>query len=308
MTALLALLHHALAAPLPDAFVAEVAAAGGLDPAVVRARLEPLQPTQSVLDRMASPWEAKPWHTYRTIFLTEARIQGGRDFRRLHADTLDAASRRYGVPPEVIVAILGVETSYGTKMGSDPVIDALFTLGFHHPKRGPFFRKELGHYLRLEADEGWSGRVGSYAGAMGMGQFMPSSYRNWAVDFDADGKRDLFGSPADAIGSVANYFAQHGWKGGAHLLVDATVPADLPEALRASGLELDRTVGELRAAGVVVPAEVSDGERARLLRFETSSGEEWKVALHDFYVITRYNHSPLYARAVWGLAQAIAAP
>lgn len=303
---MLVLIALAWGAPLSEAHVAEVAAAGGLDPAVVRARLEGMEPDRTVLDRMAKPWEAKPWHLYRGIFLTDKRIEGGRAFLEAHRETLEKAEATYGVAPEIVVAILGVETSYGTTMGDDTVLDALFTLGFHHPKRGSFFRKELGVYLSLEAEQGWSGVKGSYAGAMGMGQFMPSSYQRYAVDFDGDGKRDLFGSTDDAIGSVASYFAAHGWKGEAHVLVDAQLPASgLPDALVGKGLGLDWTVAQVRDAGVVVDPAIPADARARVVAFGTPSGDEHKLMLNDFYAITRYNHSPLYARAVWELAGAI---
>lgn len=313
MTPLLLLLATGLAAPTAprvDTW-AEVAATAELPEPEVRAMLSGLEPNQAVLDAMAVPWERKPWHAYARIFLTPARIAGGRAFLATHADTLRRAEEEYGVPAAMITAILGIETTYGANQGDHAVLEALFTLGFHHPRRGRFFRSELGHFLRLGTDEGWalSERTGSYAGAMGMAQFMPSSYRRWSVDFDGDEHRDLFGSIPDAIGSIANYFRVHGWAGTAPALVPAEVdPARVDTVFAPKGLKLEHTVDELRAAGVTLPAELDGAARARLFRYEQSDGVEYLVGLHDFYVITRYNHSAAYARAAVELAAAVSAP
>ncbi|MCA9568299.1 MAG: lytic murein transglycosylase B [Myxococcales bacterium] len=291
----------AMAAPT-DAQLAEVAATAGMTVDEVKAALDGVTSDPTVLERMAKPWEAKPWHAYRKLFLTDARIEGGRAFLAEHADTLARAESETGVPREVVVAILGVETSYGTKMGDDDVKRALYTLGFEHPKRGSFFRSELGHYLRLSADQGWEAQKGSYAGAMGMGQFMPSSYRSYAVDFDHDGDIDLFTSPEDAIGSVANYFAKHGWVKGGPVLLD--VSGDALAAVT-KGLEPDTKPAVLAARGITVTG--TEGP-VKLLAFDTPDGKEVKAGAKNFYVITRYNHSPLYARAVFDLATALSAP
>lgn len=290
---------------LEPAHVAEVATSAGLPVAEVETLLAPLVRDETVLTRMATPWEKKPWHQYRALFLTEERIAKGRTFREANADTFARAEAKYGVPATIVLAIMGVETIYGERMGNDVVANSLYTLGFFHPKRGEYFRAELGQFLRLAKDQGWAiGEVkGSYAGAMGMGQFMPTSYRKWAVDFDEDGRIDLFGSPADAIGSVANYFAQHGWKTGGTTLVEASVTGD-PAALLKGGLELDRTVAQLRAAGVTVPESVDGETKARLFSFQGVNGPEYRVGFHDFWVITRYNKSSMYARAVDELSQA----
>jgi len=199
---MLVLFAAVAAVALEPAHVAEVAKAAGMSPDEVATKLAPLTRDETVLTRMAAPWEKKPWYQYRALFLTEERIAKGQAFKAAHADVLAKAEARYGVPASVILAILGVETIYGERMGEDVIANSLFTLGFYHPKRGPFFRTELGQYLRLAADQGWSitEQKGSYAGAMGMGQFMPSSYRTWAVDFDQDGHIDLFRSPAPRSG------------------------------------------------------------------------------------------------------------
>ncbi len=295
-----------LAAAVEPAHLAEIAATSGLSTDQVALNLAGLSRDESVLERMATPWESKPWHQYRDLFLTDARIDKGRAFRALHAETFARAQAQTGVPAEVVLAIMGVETTYGEGMGEDSVATALYTLGFHHRRRGRFFRAELGHFLRLATDQGWSipEPKGSYAGAMGMGQFMPSSYREYGVDFDSDGDLSLFGSPVDAIGSVANYLAAHGWRPGP-VLLRATV-ASPPAHLLGSGLALDRTVAELRAAGVVIEGAegVSGDQKARLFRFDGLQGPEYRVGLNNFYVITRYNRSTLYARAVHELSQA----
>jgi membrane-bound lytic murein transglycosylase B len=283
----------------------EVAAAAGMSVAEAQRLASGAQMQQSVLDRMSKPWEAKPWHQYAPIFLNEARIEAGVAFWAANTPALEAATARTGVPPEIILAIIGVETKFGQVMGADRVLDSLFTLGFHHPKRGPYFRKELGNYLRLCVDEGWEpgSKVGSYAGAMGYGQFMPSSYRNYAVDGDADGKRDLFGSPADAIASVANYFAGHGWKAGELVLLPATVGGDVGPFL-SKDLKPSHTWGQLTTVAAT-PTPPPAGAPARLFVFETEQGPEYRIGLHNFYVITRYNHSAMYARAVHDLAAGI---
>lgn len=295
----------ALAADLPDEVAwQEVAEAAGMDTAQVRALAAPAKKQDSVLKRMATPWEAKPWHAYHPIFLTDERLRKGVAYWEAHAETLQAAEAAYGVPAEVIVAILGVETRYGEVMGDDRVLDALYTLGFHHERRGAYFRKELGHFLRLSTDEGWSPEQpkGSYAGAMGTGQFMPSSYRTWAVDGDGDGTRDLFASQPDAIHSVANYLKRHGWQADQPVLLPATVTAERAAPFLARELKPTHTWREL-SGQVEVPAALEAGAAVRLYDFDTADGPEYRVGLQNFYAITRYNHSKLYARVVFELAE-----
>ena len=288
---------------LDPKLVAEVAATADLPVERVVELLAPVQRDDTVLKRMSTPWEAKPWHQYRKIFLTEERIAGGRAYLAAHAEAFADAEARTGVPAEVVLAIIGVETSYGKNMGGDAVLTSLYTLGFHHQRRGAFFRSELGHYLRLCNEQGWepASRNGSYAGAMGLGQFMPSSYRKWAVDGDGDGKINLFDSHADAIHSVANYLKDHGWAPG-RILLSATLAPGVT-ATTTKGLQLDATLGSLRAGGVVVDGPEPATTAAKLFAFEGVDGPEHAVALNNFYVITRYNHSPLYARAVTELSE-----
>lgn len=263
---------------------------------------------QNILDAIARPAEkTKPWSDYREIFLTESRIAEGVEFWRVNAATLAKAEQEFSVPPEIIVAIIGVETRYGRNAGSYRVLDALSTLAFEYPPRSDFFRGELTEFLLLAREEGVDPRslTGSYAGAMGYGQFIPSSFRNYAVDFDGDGKRNIWTNPKDAIGSVANYFRKHGWTADGHVVESASVSTPQADAVSNESLNLLYTVGQLRALGVTVNG-VPDAAEAGLYRMDGSEGLEYWVGLHNFYVITRYNHSSMYALAVHQLGQAIA--
>ena len=245
------------------------------------------------------------WTRYRGKFLNEDRIGAGVQFWREHEGTLELARLRYGVAPEYVVAIIGVETRYGSNMGRHRVIDALATLAFDFPRRSEFFTGELESYLVMTRNEGLDpfAPVGSYAGAMGLGQFMPSSFHRFAVDFDGDGRRDLWGS-ADAIGSVAHYFREHGWRMGEAVAVPAL--ARRPEAAQ---LKADYTtryaLGELSLQGVTPASPLAGVEEASLLRLDAAGGYEYWLGLPNFYVITRYNHSTHYAMAVHQLAEAL---
>ena len=260
-----------------------------------------------VLEVIQRPAEGKPWYQYRPIFLNPARIRQGAEFWAEHRALLEKAEATYGVPPEYIVAIIGVETFYGRHTGGFPVLDTLATLGFDYPPRARFFRSELEHFLLLTREEGLNprGLEGSYAGAMGKSQFISSSYRNYAVDFDGDGTRDLWGSPADAIGSVANYFKRHGWQAGEPV----TLPARVEEAVAApfaeQGMKPSFTLAELTAAGVQPLRPLTYDDSVALIALEGEEFPEYWLGLGNFYVITRYNHSPLYAMAVHQLAQEI---
>ena len=264
---------------------------------------------QTILEAIARPAERTlKWYEYRKIFLKEPRISQGLEFWNDNETALSEAQQRYGVAPEIVVAILGVETRYGRNAGSYRVLDALSTLAFDYPPRSSFFKKELTEYLLLSREEGrdplWF--KGSYAGAMGYGQFIPSSYRAYAVDFDGDGLRDIWTNEVDAIGSVANYFSRHGWKDGAPVALQVEVNGAEAVALANESLTLKRTVGELIELGVG-EAGVGAGENAGLYRMELSDGEEFWLGLNNFHVITRYNRSRLYALAVHQLSQAILA-
>lgn len=294
--------------PGAEAFVDRVAGEHGLDPDYVREMLAEARFQQSIIDAITRPAEARPWHEYRPIFLDAPRIDGGVEFWRANGELLAEVEERFGVATEVVVAIVGVETRFGMVTGGYRVLDALATLGFYYPRRAEFFSSELAHYLRLGDEEGLplTDVKGSYAGAMGLGQFMPSSYRAYAVDFDGSGRRDLWRSLPDVLGSVANYLAAHGWEAGAPIAIPAaSVPADMEIDF---GRNPRHTLGGLAARGVEFDAGDLDPDRpADILELEGTGGPEHWVVLNNFYVLTRYNRSPLYAMAVTQLAGEIRA-
>ncbi len=268
---------------------------------------------ESILEAIARPAEkTKPWYEYREIFLTDKREKQGLAFLEEHADTLARAEQTFGVPAEIIVAIIGVETLYGRITGSYRVIDALSTLAFDYPRRSPFFTKELKSYLIINREQGFDPLThkGSYAGAMGYGQFMPSSFLAYAVDFDGDEVIDIWNNPVDAIGSVANYFKQHGWTEDAPVVYAADAAADAPQDWFVSSrkdLKPVRTVGQFVEAGIVPRADLDPAAMATAMKFELQDGYEYWLGLQNFYVITRYNHSAMYAMSVYQLSQRIAA-
>ncbi len=257
-----------------------------------------------VLEAIAKPAEkVLTWREYRPIFVTSKRIRRGNDFIEHHHDILKRAEKEYGVPAEIITAIIGVETYYGRLSGKTRVFDSLVTLGFDYPPRSPFFLSELEQFLLLTREENIDVRFvrGSYAGAMGMPQFISSSYRQYAVDFDGDGKRDLWNSTADVIGSVANYFKVHGWKSGDQVVVPARVTGQIEETR--NKLKPHSDIADLASQGVVPEAAVDKDAKATVITLEGKRGKEYWLGLDNFYVITRYNHSALYAMAVYQLSQ-----
>jgi len=279
----------------------------GVDREWASAVLDQAERKQSILDAISRPAEkTKPWYDYRKIFLTDKRAQEGVVFAQQHADTLAKVSDQTGVPASVITAIIGVETFYGRITGSYRVIDALATLAFDYPKRSPFFTRELENFLVLAYESGQDplSLKGSYAGAMGYGQFMPSSYRAYAVDHDGDGIADIWTNADDAIASVANYFARHGWQPGAPVIVPANYDGDSSELFEA-GLKPTKTVGELAEEGFAPRSSTDVSLMATPLRLEGLEGYEYWLCLKNFYVITRYNHSAMYALSVWQLSQEI---
>jgi len=289
-------------------FIASMVSEHGFQSEEVRSLLASAERKQSILDAISRPAERTlEWKDYRKIFLTDDRIAGGVRFWQDNAEALARAEQTYGVSAEYIVAIIGVETRYGKHMGKYRVLDALATLGFDYPPRSTFFRKELTEYLLMTREEGMDpkAQLGSYAGAMGFGQFISSSFRAYAVDFNGDGIRDILRNKTDAIGSVANYFKRHGWRGDRQVIVPVALQDPEADELANQGEALRHTVGSLRARGVVVPC--ADGAaKAALFRMESAAGTQYWVGLNDFYAITRYNHSSMYALAVHQLAQAIA--
>ena len=290
-----------------QAYMAELAAEHHFAPDELEKVFSEARRQSSILEAIARPAErVLKWHEYREIFLKEPRIEQGLVFWRDNAAALQAASDVYGVAPEYVVAIIGVETRYGQITGGYRVLDALTTLAFDYPPRAPFFRKELTQFLLLAREEGRDPLElsGSYAGAMGYGQFIPSSYRSYAVDFDGDGQRDIWTNTRDAIGSVANYFAVHGWQRDAEVVRQVSVAGSLADQVANQSLDLKYTVGELQALGVQIDGLEAD-RKAALFRMELEDGAEYWLGLNNFYVITRYNRSRLYALAVYQLAQAI---
>ncbi len=258
----------------------------------------------SVLESIAKPAERTlTWAQYRPIFLKEKRIELGKAFMQEHHDLLERAEKETGVSQSIIAAIIGVETYYGRHKGKTAVFDSLMTLGFDYPPRGRFFRSELEHFLLLarEVDLDVSLIRGSYAGAMGMPQFISSSYRAYAVDFDGDGKRDLWDSTADVIGSVANYFKKHGWQRGGDVVQRARVK-QVPEDATRTKLKPHTSIGDFRHQGILTDKAYADDVMATLVTLEGDKGIEHWLGLKNFYVITRYNHSALYAMAVYQLS------
>ncbi|MCX4188779.1 lytic murein transglycosylase B [Methylophaga sp. OBS3] len=293
-----------------DAFIDEMVTEHQFDANELRAAFAEVEVKESILKAIARPAEkAKPWYEYRNIFMDQARINAGADFWVKHADTLKAAEQTYGVPAEIILAILGVETRFGGNMGSFRVIDALSTLAFQYPPRSPFFRSELKNFLILTREEKMPPLepVGSYAGAMGLGQFMPSSYRAYAVDFDHDGHRDIWTNPADAIGSIANYLKEHGWQPGETILHPTSATGDMPEALIERGLKPSVNRAEAEASGLSLAELPAGAELFNVFSLTQRNGEELWLGRQNFYAITRYNHSRMYAKAVVELSEAIRA-
>jgi len=298
------------AAPRPlrpevAAFIDEMAQRHQYDRTLLRRLLGRIKPRTSILRAMSAPGTARPWHVFRERYIDDVRIAEGARFWRLHAEVIGRASREFGVPEEIIVATIGVETLYGRDTGNFKVVEALATLAFDYPPRADFFRGELEQFLLLarEIRLDMTRVTGSYAGAIGIPQFLPSSYRKYAVDYDGDGKPDLMGAPADAIGSVANYYRSFGWEAGGVVAVPAEAAASAVDAVLAAGIKPHSTVVALRQRGVVPLAAVRDDAEAALFSLETESGVEYWLGLQNFYVITRYNRSVNYAMVVYELAR-----
>lgn len=265
---------------------------------------------QAIIDAMSRPAEkTKAWYEYRAIFITDKRIDAGVMFWREHEPELLRISQQTGVPPEIIVAIVGVETYYGRITGNYRVLDALATLAFDYPPRSKFFSKELREYLLLAREENLDASVamGSYAGAMGAPQFMPSSFRAYAVDSSADGRRDIWTTWEDVFGSVANYFVAHGWKKDAPVVAQASLGSNWIGEPPKNQLKATATVGSLSEQGVFFATTLDAAAHGQLLTLENEQGPEYWVGFDNFFVITRYNRSVMYALAVHQLGQAIGA-
>ena len=263
-----------------------------------------------IIEKMNSPYEAKPWDVYRQLFLTPGRIKAGQDFWKAHANTLKLAEKQYGVAANIIVAILGVETIYGQRQGEFRVLDALATLAFYFPKRAAYFKYELSNYLLMCRENNLNphAQLGSYAGAMGQGQFMPSSYRRFAVKFQGQGAPDLFHNADDAIFSVGNYLNKHGWFPQQKIAQIAKTPARYCENFVFNAKKATYTYREVQQCGFSpVAATWSHPDHAGVLQLQTSQAHEYWIAYPNFYVILTYNSSPLYGLAVYLLGQSIQA-
>ncbi len=289
-------------------FIAHMSSTTPLTKHQLRKLLKAAQSQPTIIEAMDRPAEkAKAWFEYRPIFLTERRIREGTEFWIAHRQALDQASIRSGVAPEYLAAILGVETYYGRLTGSYRVLDALTTLAFDYPARAKFFRDELEQYLLLTRDLGVDplSLKGSYAGAMGAPQFMPSNYRRYAVDADADGHINLWNNWQDVCSSVGNYLKEHGWNAGEPVLSEASVAEGKSADLDGRKLALSETVASLHTKGVNFDSSLPTEAPALLIAADETDGVHWRVGYNNFYVITRYNHSALYAMAVYELAAAV---
>ena len=303
-----------------EQFVTETATRFGLDRATIRATLDSAVFQPAIVAAMQRPAErAKNWSEYRAFFLTEQRISGGRQFVQKNADWLRKTAHQSGVPVEIIAAIIGVETQYGANTGNYRVLDALYTLAFGYPirqdaqftakdqKRALYFRDELAQFFALCHEQGLTAAEikGSYAGAIGLGQFMPSSYRTYAMDGDGDGRRDLLTNAADAIASVGNYLNKKGgWKAGGQIAVPATLEQGHPP-IESEDFVAMYSLSELSARGYHAQLPVKVGQLASPLTLQTTNGAEYWLGFQNFFAITHYNHSLQYAMTVFQLGQAI---
>jgi membrane-bound lytic murein transglycosylase B len=291
------------------AFINEVAQRDGLRRSDVRRLLKEARPQPKIIDMMNRPIEkVAPWWEYREHFVNPARISDGAQFWADHREALQRVTAAYQVPPEYLVAILGVETRYGRATGHYRVLDALATLAFDYPPRHSYFAGELAQFMVLAKENQLDPltTTGSYAGAMGAPQFMPSAYRRYAVAAGSDQRRDLWGDWDDILASVANYLRENGWRPGAPVLAETHLDPAATFHIEPHNLELNETVDTLGAHGVKVDLEVAPETPALLILAEQPDGPAYRVGFHNFWVLTRYNASARYAMAVHDLAQAVA--
>ncbi len=286
-------------------FIDEMVQKHGFERAQLDSWLGSVDRYDTVIEAMSKPAEKTlTWAQYRPIFIKAGRIESALEFAREHAVLLTRLEQEYGVPREIIVAIIGVESWFGKYKGKHPALRSVATLAFDYPKRAKFFRRELEEFLLLSREEGLDPLAvkGSYAAAMGMPQFISSSYRAYAVDGDGDAKRDLFTSIPDICASVANYFKRHGWQSGGPVAEQVNATGQFAPLL-AKGIKPQLSAKEFLVAGIAT--KLAPDQRAALIELEGKQGLEHWVGYKNFYVITRYNHSPLYAMAVFQLAQSI---
>lgn len=289
-----------------NGFIKQMVRAHQFDETALTDLFDKVELNEDIIKKISKPSEGLPWYKYRKIFLKEPRIKAGVQFWRENAETLAAVEKETGVPAAIIVAIIGVETQYGQHTGHYRVIDALSTLAFAYPPRSQFFRSELEQFLLLCREERIDPLTptGSYAGAMGMPQFMPSSYRHYAVDFNKDNYRDIWQNPSDVIASIANYFAKHGWQTGRSVAVPIR-DKNQKSAQSFSFLKENLSLIKSNSINPNISTPLLSTQKAKIIAFEQENGEELWAPSDNFYVITRYNHSPLYAMAVFQLSLAI---
>jgi peptidoglycan lytic transglycosylase B len=310
----IALHHHRtggfdLKRPEIVSFVNDVVARDSLKRKAVLALLAKAEPQPKIIELMTRPAEkVTPWWEYRDRFLTAERIDLGVQFWADHRQSLERVATERGVPAEYLIAIIGVETRYGRSTGKFRVLDALATLAFDYPPRSEYFRGELEQFLLLISEDKLNPltTTGSYAGAMGAPQFMPSTYRRYAIDADTDNKRDLWSDWDDIIASVANYLQEHGWESGGPVIAEARLAPDPTFQINPGKLDLNETVDSLNAHGVKIDLSLPGDTPAVLIAAEQEDGPAYRVGFKNFYVITRYNGSARYAMSVHDLAQAIA--
>ena len=300
-----------LAQPNVAAFIDEMVASQDFDRDALSAVLGEAEIKQTIIEKISTPAERKlSWGEYRKIFITKERIAAGTTFWLENREMLERIQQESGVSIEMIVGIIGVETYYGRITGRDRVLDALATLAFDYPPRSKFFRNELMQFLILAREEEIDATtpLGSYAGAMGRPQFMPSSFRAYAVDASGDGKRDIWNNWADVAGSVANYFVEHGWRTDEEVVAQASLSNrwDGPVPEPKNTLSAKDTVASLSKKGVVFATNLPDDSASQLLSYEGDKGTELWVGFHNFFVITKYNRSVMYALAAYQLGQEIA--
>lgn len=295
--------------PAVKHFIAQMTKQYGFSEAVLKRLFDSVHVQKNSLKFIARPFESKPWHFYRDFFVTPKRIREGVAYWNQHATLLRKAEQQFGVPPSMIVAIIGIESNYGKGTGKYPVLDVLSTLGFMYPPRQKFFKKELVQYLLMTRELNIDPRTlkGSYAGAMGQPQFMPSSYRHYAVDFTGNGKKDLMRSDADIIGSVANYFKQNGWQPGQAVAQRALVNGKAYQSIPVNTRKPQVNIAKLKSLNVHPSKAMPKNTKAILLKFKAEKRPEFWLGFHNFYVITRYNRSPLYAMAAYQLSKKIEA-
>jgi membrane-bound lytic murein transglycosylase B len=293
--------------PNVEKFISQMVQQHQFEDSALRRIFAQLKSNEGVIKAINAPATAKPWYEFRNLFITPLRTEGGVTFWNENAEQLKRARDIYGVPEEIIVAIIGVESIYGKRTGSFRVIDSLYTLGFETPDRAPYFRSEMEQFLLLARENKFDPLAvkGSFAGAIGMPQFMPTSYRRFAVDFDRDGTIDLWDNIPDIIGSVANYLHSFGWIDGQPVAVPARLSGKAYQDIVEKGFKPHLTLAQMLTKGVEPTETMPDDLVAGLFSLDGEQGPEFWLAMNNFYVITRYNRSKNYAMAVYQLAQAI---